>query len=147
MLILAATVLCLTFASCGATSTGEGSVSRTDVPTNYQESLWNKKVEEIGVTVENKKIVCYHGEDEYLEFLTATYENGKRVSEQVCRIYYDKWWYENKGKPELKDKEGFVCDDEVLYVEYKSSLFEGATYAEDLKAAAEELTDRYTIKY
>lgn len=137
-------VLCLSLTACNSAG---GSQTLTDVPTDSQQALWSQKVDEIGVTVENETIVCYHGENEYLEFLKAEYKDGVRVSERVYRIYFDKWWYENRGKPEFEEKEGYAFDDEVWCLQYNSAQFSGGDYGADMKIAVEKLKETYTVKY
>lgn len=134
-------------AACNERASKPGSVPAQSVSVCAELSAQLVKIESLGFSQKNKRIVFFAQTDNYAEFAVAEYDDkGEKKSETCYRFYRDKWWYENRGKAEFESNKNAEFDDTMWCIKSSTSILKGKTYAENEKYLKETLKDKYTIK-
>lgn len=141
--VLSVLVLALSFAACGSKDSGTVSgIYDPDAVTQNPTAQKQSKViaENFGVSIENKRIVGYEGEDDFVRYIIIEYDDfGNYRKGQEHYLYHNADAY--KAAIDKYGNAVIEHDDEALYLSVAAG-FAGTNYDVDF----EKLDKLYKIK-
>ena len=133
--LISALLIIISLAACSA-NPKPGEVEPSPI-----EKAQGEIISSFGFTKENIRIVAYEGTNDYVKYIVAVYNDGKRADERTHYFYTHDVAFE-AGSAELKNATDVEIDPEKRYISYKTYVAVSGDYKTDLEIIKQEYTVR-----